>query len=195
MTSLAAVMSKLASRGHALAAQPEQDMAERPVVLVEHPRPDHGRGVDARVLLEVQVVVEQRRDQVVGRGDRVEVAREVQVDVGGGDQDRAPSSRPAALHAEARAERRLTQRSAHRLTEALQRLDQPDGGGGLAFPGGRGVGGGDQDQLAVPARPLDGRGQDLRLVASEGQDVVVGHAELGSDRGDGAHRTSRARPT
>ena len=55
------------------------------------------------------VGVDERREQVVGGRDRVDVAGEVEVDVLHGHDLGVPAAGRAALHAEDRAERRLAQ--------------------------------------------------------------------------------------
>ena len=77
---------------HALedAAEADDDVAQRAVVHVEDPPPEHPPRVDAERVAVVDVVVEQRGEQVVGGGDGVEVAGEVEVDVAARDDDRLP---------------------------------------------------------------------------------------------------------
>ena len=57
------------------------DAAQGPVVDVEDARPADGRDVDAQLVAAQQMVVEEGGGEVVGRGDGVDVAREVEVDV------------------------------------------------------------------------------------------------------------------
>ena len=85
-----------------VAAQADDDVAQRPVVDVEHPAPGDVVQVEAGLVALVEMVVEQRREQVVRRGDRVEVAGEVQVqDLHRDDLAVAAAGRPA-LDAERR---------------------------------------------------------------------------------------------
>ena len=69
MTSEATVMSKPASRGIAVgdAAERADDLAQRPVVHVHDAAPGDAAGVDAERVAPVDVVVDQRREQVVRR--------------------------------------------------------------------------------------------------------------------------------
>ena len=92
------------------AAQAEHDVAERAVVHVEHALPHDAAGVEAQRVALKDVVVEHRGQQVVRGRDRVEVAGEVEVDVLHRHHLRMPAAGGAALHAEARAERRLAER-------------------------------------------------------------------------------------
>ena len=81
MTSLAAVMSKPDSRGTPC-GRPPRPMTmcrKRPVVHVQGPLPEDAGRVEVEVA-EVQPVVDRRGEQVVRRGDRVEVAGELEVD-------------------------------------------------------------------------------------------------------------------
>jgi hypothetical protein len=94
------------------------------------------------------VVVHHRREQVVGRGDGVEVAGEVEVDVLHRHHLRVAAAGRAALDAEARAQRRLAQADGGALPDRVQRVAEADGGGGLALAGRRGTDAGDEHQLA-----------------------------------------------
>ena len=107
-------MSKPASRGIAVgdAAERADDLAQRAVVHVEDAAPGDAARVDAERVAPVDVVVDQRRQQIVRRGDGVEVAGEMEVDVLHRHDLRIAAAGRAALHAEARAERRLAQAAA-----------------------------------------------------------------------------------
>ena len=110
MTSLAAVMSKPDSRGTPceLAAQADHDVPQRPVVHVEGALPEDAGGVEVDIA-EMEPVVDRGGEQVVRRGDRVEVAGELEVDrVRRLDPAGAAAGR-APLAAEHRAHRRLAQ--------------------------------------------------------------------------------------
>ena len=88
-------------------------------------------------------------EQVVGRGDGVEIAGEMEVDVLHGDNLGIAAAGSTALDAEYRAERGLTQGDDSLLADAGHRLAQTYGGGSFALTGGSGVDGGNQDQFAV----------------------------------------------
>src|SRR6185503_20824676 len=68
--------------GHAVgpATEAGDDVAQRTVVDVEHPTPGDAVGLDAQGVAAVEVVVEHRAEQVVGGGDGVHVAGQVQVE-------------------------------------------------------------------------------------------------------------------
>ena len=143
-------MSKPLSRGTALLVPP------RPTMICRRARSFMSitrfqtmpPGIDAQLVAVVDVVVEQRRQQVVGQLDGVEVAGEVEVDVLHGHDLGIAAAGGAALHAEAGPQRRLAQADRGLLADAVQAVAQADAGGGLAFAGRRGRDGRDQHQLA-----------------------------------------------
>ncbi len=79
------------------------------------------------------MVIHHGGDEVIGGGDRVHVAGEVQIDVLHRDDLRVAAACRAALHAEHRAEGRLAQREAGVIALQPQRVGQTDGNGGLAL--------------------------------------------------------------
>ena len=131
------------------AAERADDLAQRAVVHVHDAAPGDATGIDAERVAPVDVVVDQRRQQIVRRGDGVEVAGEMEVDVLHRDHLRVAAAGRAALHAEGRAERRLAQAEHRLLADVVERVGEADRGGGLALAGRRRRDRGDQDQLAV----------------------------------------------
>jgi len=95
------------------------------------------------------MVVDQRRKQIVRRGDGVEVAGEVEVDVLHRHDLSVAAARRATFHAERRAERRLAKAQHRLLTNVVERVRQANGGRGLALARWRRRDRSDQDQLAV----------------------------------------------
>jgi hypothetical protein len=81
-----------AERGHGI--------AQRPVVHVEHAAPGHPAFVDLQFVAPIDVVVDHRRQQVVGAGDRVEIAGEMEVHVLHRHDLRIAAAGGAALHPE-----------------------------------------------------------------------------------------------
>ena len=77
ITSEATVITNCALAGVAvlLAAETDHDVAQGAVADVEDPGPEHVVGVDAELVAVVDVVVDERRGEVVRRADRVDVAR------------------------------------------------------------------------------------------------------------------------
>ena len=126
-------------------------------------------------------------EQVVRRGDGVEVAGEVQVDLVHRHDLGVAAARRAALHAEHRAQRLgsrmhtttfLPRRRSAWLTPTVTVL----------FPSPAGVG---LMPVTSTSRPFgvplgDGFGADLRLVAAVRQDLVGAEADLGRHLGDRA---------
>ena len=99
-----AVLARKAVRD---AAERVHDRAERAIVHVEHALPADAALVDAKRIAPIDMIVDQRREQVVGARDGVEVAGEVQVDVFHRHDLGVAAARRAAFDAEAGAERRL----------------------------------------------------------------------------------------
>ena len=184
-------MSNPSSPGEAVhvAAQPDDHLAQRAVVHVEHALPGHAPDVDVELVAVVHVVVDQRRQQVVRRGDRREVAGEVQVDVGHRHHLAVAATGRAALHAEDRAHRRLAQAGDRTAAQPVQRVGETDRRRRLALPGwGRGQRG-HQDEPAE--RPV-GEGRQVGRV-DLGLEVAVRHEVLLRDAERlGGHLTDRA---
>ena len=140
-------------------------------------------GVDAQRIPLMQMVVQHRRKQVVGGGDGVKVAREMQVDLVHRHDLRIPAARRAALDAEHRPERRLAQRDDRLFADAGHRLSQPDGGGRFALAGRRGGDGGDEDELgvAVGGQTLERLACDFGLVFAVRLKLVRRQSQTGGD--------------
>ena len=119
----------------ALSALADGDLAQRPVVQVDHARPGDVVGIDVELVALEQMVVEDGRAQVVGRGDGVDVAGEVEVDVLHGDHLGVAAAGRSALDAEARAQRGLAQRADGLLADLVEAHGQTDVGRGLALAG------------------------------------------------------------
>ncbi len=106
------------------AAEPDHHVAQRPVVEVEHALPVDRAHVDVERVAVVDVVVDQRREQVVGCRDRREVTGEVQVDVGHRHHLRVATAGRATLHAEDRTHRRLAQASHRAEPQPVERVGE-----------------------------------------------------------------------
>ena len=178
------------ARGPALApTETGGNAPQRAVVHVHAARPQNFLRIDPQVVTEVQVRVEQRREQVVRRGDGVKVAGEVQVNLVERHKGRLATTGRAALHAEHRAERRLAQRGDGVVSELHQSLRDADGVDGLALTAGRGRDGGDEDQFSPPLRKaLEHLEPNLGDGAAVRFEQVVGQAKAGGDLGDGQHK-------
>ena len=165
MISLAGMMTQRSSRTTPFAGAAEADdrVPQRAIVHVDRPRPGDPPRVDVERVALLQVVVEHRRQQRVRARDGVEVAGEVQVDVGHRDHLRVAAAGRAALHAEHRAEARLAHAEDRVDAEPPQRLRQADRDRALAFAGRRRIDRGDEHEAAArrPRRDLE---RQLRLV-------------------------------
>ena len=173
----------------ARAAERDGDVAQRAVVHVHDALPRDATHVDAERVAVVDVVVQQCRQQVVGERDGVEVAGEVEVDVLHGHHLRHAAAGSATLHAEHGAEARLAQADDGLLADLVQCVTEADGGRRLAFAGGRGADGRDEDELAVRARgqAVDILQRDLRLVLAVLVQRVARDTEPRGDVGDRVH--------
>ncbi len=142
MISLAAVMTK--PEGRLLSSRCFLSGATTPVTTWRRARSfmsrvrgqGDGLGIEVELVAVEEVRVDEGGEQVVGRGDGVEVAVEVEVDLVGGLDLAASAAGGAALHAEDRAERGLARGDEGALADALEALDEADGGDGLALAGG-----------------------------------------------------------
>ena len=145
------VEAGLARRGIA-GAYSHDNLSQRPVVHVHHPSPQNVAAVQRQAggggQAIVQGIVDQRCQQIVRRGDGVEIAGEVQVDAIHRQHLRLAAAGGTALAAEHRAQRRFAQRDHRLAADMVERVAQPDGGGSLALAGGRWVDRGHKDQLA-----------------------------------------------
>ena len=139
----------LARKPVARAAEADDSLAQRPVVQVERAAPGDAALIDAERVAPVHMIVDHRGQQVVGGRDRVEVSGEMEIDRVHRHDLGVAASGGAALHAEARAERRLAQADHRFLADAIQRIAEADGGGRLAFARRRGADRGDEDQFSV----------------------------------------------
>ena len=151
-------MSKPASRGKPLPTPPSDVTISRSArsFMSSTRRQSDAADVDAERVAPVDVVVDQRREQVVGGGDGVEVAGEMEVDVLHRHDLRIAAAGGAALHAEAGAERGLAQAQHRLLADAVERVGEADRGRRLALARRRRGDRGDEDQLAVrPVRRAD----------------------------------------
>jgi len=132
-----------------LAAQTDHDIAQGPVVHVHGPPPDDPPRIDCQSVPLLEMIVERRRQQGMRRGNRVEIAGKVQVDVLHRHDLGIAAARRAALDSHAGAERRLAQHDDRFLAQFDEGLRHADGRGGFAFARRGRRDGRDQNQLAV----------------------------------------------
>ena len=132
-----------------LAAQADHDLAQRAVADVQDARPQHPVGVDAQGVAMVEVVVDERRGEVVRRADRVDVAREVEVEVLHRDDLAVSTAGRAALDPEHGPEGGLADRHRRPPADPVEPLGQADRGRRLALAQRRRADRGDDDVLAA----------------------------------------------
>ena len=154
-------------------AEAGDHVAQGAVVHVQAALPSDATWVDAQLVALVDVVINQRRERVVGRGDGVEVTGEVEVDVLHRHDLRVAATGRAALDPHDGAEGGLTQRDHGVVAEEREGVGKPDEHRGLALPGGGWGHAGDQDKLR------------LRLTR------VLGHVDLGHVRAVRDERVGR----
>ncbi len=154
----------------ARAAETDRDVSERTVVDVQDAAPGDAPDIEAGGIAMIDVIVDQRREQVVGERDRREVASEVEIDVLHRDDLCIAATGRTALHAEYRAERRFAQANDRLLANAVERIAEADRHRRLAFARGRRGNRGDQNQFAVPTAVEMGAivERNLRLVVTKG---------------------------
>jgi hypothetical protein len=134
------------------AAQRTDDLAQRAIVHIYHMTPHHAPPVEPQFVAPVEVVVDQRREQIVGRGDGVQVAGKMQVDIFHRHDLGVAAARRAALHAECRPQARLAQAEHRALAELVEGVGEPDGRRRLPLAGGRRRHRGNENEPAV--RPV-----------------------------------------
>jgi hypothetical protein len=167
------------------AAERLRDVAQSAVVHVEHAPPHDPPHVDIERVAPMQMVVDHRCEQIVRRGDRVEIAGEMEVDVLHRHDLRIAAPGRTALGAETGSERGFAKRQ-HRLPPGpVERIGEANRGGRLAFARRGRVDRGDEDQFAGLRRRRKARQIDLRLVVAIGLDRLVGNARGGGDGADG----------
>ena len=165
------------------AAKAGDDVTKRAVIHIDNTAPGDAALVDVELVAPVDMVVDHRRQQVVCRGDRVEVAGEMKVHFFHRHDLGIATAGSATLHAEAGAERSLADTDGRLLADRVQTVDKADSRCGLTLAGGRRVNGGDQNQLAVglAGLRLDEVCRDLGLVMAERQQILRRNTKFGAD--------------
>ena len=162
------------------AAERTDYLAQRTVVHVHDAAPGDAARVDGERVAPIDVIVDQRRQQVMRRRYGVEVAGEVQIDVFHRNDLRVAAAGGAALHAEGGPERRLAQAQHRLLADVVERVGEADRRGGLAFARRRWRDRGHQDQLAafLVLERFHVIHRHFGLVVAIGLEVFGGDAEL-----------------
>ena len=159
------------------------DAAERAVVDVEDPFPEDavwGEGGGAVL----DGVVEDGGEEIVGGGDGVEVAGEVEVDGLGGLDGAAAAAGGAAFAAEDGAHAGLAEGESDRVADGFEALGETDGDGGFAFACGGWGDGGDEDEFSGPRRGGEDAEGDLGFVGPVGGQRLRVDSQSGGDAGD-----------
>ena len=178
----------LARETVAHAAQALGDLAQGAVIHVECAAEGDAAGIEPERIAPVDVVVQHRRQQIMGGGDGVEIAGEMEVDILHRHHLGMAAAGRTALDAKAGAEGGFAQADHGAVAQAVQRVAEAHGGGGFAFAGRGGADAGDQDELAGGALGAgfgDEIEGDFGLVFAVGLQRLVGDAGAGCDGGDG----------
>src|SRR5207247_8183607 len=160
------------------APQSDDEVTQRAVVHVNRARPGNAADIEPDGIAMMQLRVEHGGQQIVRARDRVEIAREMEVDIFHRDDLGIAAARRAAFHPEYGTERWLPDRENRILAEFSQRLRDADGDGGFALARGRGVVAGNEHEPALGGPPVEGGDGDLRIVLAVEIDLVVARSEL-----------------
>ncbi len=117
------------------AAERGDERAQRPVVHVHHPPPGDAARIDIERIAPIDMVVDHRREQIMGRRDRMEIAGEMEVDILHRHDLRIATAGSPALDAEARPERRLAHADDGLLADQIEPVAETDSGRRLALAG------------------------------------------------------------
>ena len=174
------------TRERPVLAEPDGDPAQDAVFDVETAAPGDRRRVDSELVPMQQVRVDGRREQVVRRGDRVQVAGEVEVDVLARNDLCEPRPGAAALCAQGRPDGRLAEAHEGAFADVAETFRERDRRRRLAFAALRRRDRRNGDQLPVGTRgeALEHAEADLRLVAAEELDLVGIEVETRRDLRD-----------
>jgi len=169
-----------------VATEAGDDVAQVAVVEVHDAAPADRLGIDAQRIAVEDVVVDVSREQIVGHGDGVRVAGQVQVHVLHGQHLRIAAAGRSALDAEHRSKRGLPDARHRALADVPQRLSQPHGGHGLAFAQRCGIDRGDHHVAArgVLGERVEDAQRQLGLVVAVRLEAGVRHAHLSCDIAD-----------
>src|SRR5919107_878533 len=153
------------------------------IVYVHHPSPGNALQLEVEGVALVEVVVDHGGELVVGLGDRVDVAGEVQIECLHRHDLAVAAPRGAALDAENGAHRGLAHRHRRRLADVLESLPQANGGRGLPLAQRRWRYGGDPHVFGLPpfGELLDGIELYLGDALSIGLQEMLTDAYLSGD--------------
>ena len=159
------------------------NVAQRAVVHVQNAAPNNAAGVDAQLVAPVDVVLDHRGEQVVRGGNRVKIAREVQVHFFHRNNLSVTATGSTTLHAKAWAKRGFANTDRSFLADGVQAVTQTNGRGGLTFTGRGRVDGSNEDQLAILLAPLSLNefSGNLGFVVAKRQEIFKTDAEFFTD--------------
>ena len=163
-------------------AQAGDDVAQATVVYVQDTLPLDFLQTETRMAILIKMVVEQCRNHVVRRGNGVEIAREMEVDVLHWQDLCVSASRRATLHSETRSERWFAKDRDRLLSDFVQTERQTDGDGSLTDAGLGGRDGGNEDEVVLAdALLVDEVERDFGDVATVVEDFIARDAEAFGD--------------
>ena len=139
----------LAKRSVHLGAHADDDVAQGAVIHVHAAFPDDPGGIDAQSVSVMNMVVNSRCQQVVGRSDGVEITCKMQVELLHGKYLGIAAAGSAALDAEAGPQRRLAQSQHDTLSKLVESVRHAYAGSRFSFTRRGGVDGCHQDQFSV----------------------------------------------
>ena len=171
-------------------AQGRIDAAQRAIIHVNRAAPGNAARIQAKFIAPIDVVIQHRRQQIIGAGDGVEIPGEMQIDIFHRQHLRITAAGRPTLHAKAGTKGWFAQADHGARAERIQRITKTNGGGGFALTSRGWVDAGDQHQGAIRAVCLgaDEIQPDLGLV------FAVGFQRIGRNagpRGDIRNRLQR----
>ena len=155
------VKSGLAGIAVGCTTQPNGDLAQRPVVHIHHTPPCYAAAIDIERVAPVDVVVDERSQQIVRGGDGVKIACEVQVDVFHGHDLRFATARCASLHTKAGSKGGLAQANDRLFADQIECITKANRCCGFTLARWCRVNGGDKNELAILA--VGQRAQESRF--------------------------------
>ena len=167
------------------ATESDHRIAKRPVVHVDGARPGDAARIGVERVALREMIVEHRRQEIVGRGDRVKVAGEVEVDVLHRDHLRVAAARCPSLHAEHRPHARLAHAEHGILAESTHCLRETHERRALSLAGRGRIDAGDEHEPSLRGA-LGHLEIYLRLVLAVEIQLVRPESEIGCDIDDGA---------
>src|SRR5258708_25384401 len=129
--------------------QCDDEVAQRSVIHVDHTLPSYTTRVDFQFVAVMDVIVDERSQQVIGQRDGGEVAGEMKVTVLHRNHLGVATTGGTAFHAKDRTERRFAQTDHRFLAAVIQCVAQTDSGGSLALPGRPRANRADEDQFPI----------------------------------------------